>query len=272
MSKYRLIVGLLLILISFSACRPRKVLSRAEMTDVLYDIHLAEALTSEVPDSVHPQWFGGMSAVDFRDMSYRSVLQKHDITEEIFLTSVGYYSKNLRLYSKIYAKVDERLKDYIDELNFMDHDLPTVAEVLASLKLDTVDLRKKYEYAQFSVDTVPVSRLFLPADSLPSYAAWCTRQWLREPKKKSAAFSMILDPSQIHVADSIAVKDSVLSVDTLSNTKTIQHQDASGEVKKEIVATEARRPLPANLRNAGTRELIHDRFKKRAIENKKSER
>jgi len=269
MSKYRLIFALLLLLTSLNSCRPGKVLSRSEMTDVLYDLHLAEALVGNSAEPISDRWKRGMNDIDFRDMAYQSVLQKHGITEETFYASVGYYSKNLRLYTKIYAAVDERLQDYMTEIDSRKYTVPTLAQVLATLKMDTLQLRERYEFTLYRLDTVPVRRLFMPADSLPSYAEWSARQWLRAPQMKPVAFSLVSHIPQVNAADTIAVKDSVHPTDTISNEAAGK---TTGNVVQKIVAVEGRKEPPAYFREAQEKEILHDRFRKRMIEKRKSER
>ncbi|MDD3907544.1 MAG: DUF4296 domain-containing protein [Bacteroidales bacterium] len=273
MSKIRLIFGLLLILVSLTSCRPRKVLSRSEMTDVLYDIHLTDVLLNQGTIYQNSSWTHGLNPDDFADMAYQSVLRKHGIDEKTFYISVSYYSKKLNLYEKIYADVDKRLQDYIDEIKNRKYDVPTVAQVLAGLKMDTLELQKRYRYALYIPDTVPVRRLFLSADSLPSYAAWYTRQWLHKPDKGFAAFSMVSHIRRIILVESPAVKDSVLLADTLSgNTKVVMHSDASGNVTKEIVATQARKMPPRNFRKNEKENELQGRFRERLNEKKQADR
>ena len=51
-SKIRLILGCCLLLALFSSCRPREVLSRKEMANVLFDIHLTEAAVSGIYEPI----------------------------------------------------------------------------------------------------------------------------------------------------------------------------------------------------------------------------
>lgn len=273
MSRFRLIIGLFLLLVSLSACRPRKVLSRGDMTDVLYDIHMTDALLEDGQLYQHPSWMGGMNEADFKDMAYQSVLRKHGINEEIFYASVSYYSKNLRLYTKIYADIDKRLQDYITEIENRKYNVPTLAQVLAGLKLDTLEVRKRYEYGLYRPDTVPVRRQYLSADSLPSYAAWCTRQWLYKPDKKSVRFSMVSHVGRIILSDTITAKDSVRISDTLSaNTMDVLHSDASGKVSSEVVATQGRKLPPGNIRQMEKQYLLKERLRQQIQEKKMNKR
>ncbi|MCK9311543.1 MAG: DUF4296 domain-containing protein [Bacteroidales bacterium] len=273
MSKFRLIFGLFLVLVSLTSCRPRNVLSRSDMTDVLYDIHLTDVLLNEGVIYQNSSWTHGLNSDDFADMAYQSVLRKHGIDEKTFYTSVSYYSKKLNLYIKIYAAVDKRLQDYINEINDTKYIVPTVAQVLAGLKIDTLELQKKYRYALYCSDTVPVRNLFLPADSLPSHAAWYTRQWLHKPGDGFAAFSMVAHIRRMIFVDSLVVKDSVFLADTISgNTKVVIHSDVSGNVTKEIVATQARKMPPRNFQKMEREDELQGRFKKRLNQKKQIDR
>ena len=273
MSKFRLIFGLFLVLVSLTSCRPRKVLSRSDMTDVLYDIHLTDVLLNEGVIYQNSSWTHGLNSDDFADMAYQSVLRKHGIDEKTFYTSVSYYSKKLSLYAKIYADIDTRLQKDIDQLKNRKYFVPTVAQVLAGLKLDTLELQKKYRYALYKPDTIPVRCVFLLSDSLPSYASWYTRQWLHKPDKNSAAFNMVSHIRQILFNEATVVKDSVFLADTISgNTKTILHTDVSGNVTKEIVATQARKIPPPNFRKMEREDELQGRFKQRLNQKKQPDR
>ena len=246
MSKSCLIFGLLLILVSFSSCRPRKVLSRSEMVDMLFDIHLTKALVDNNYGSVPAQWKRGLSDKDFKDMAYQSVLRKHDVTEETFYTSVSYYSKHLRLYTKIYIAVDQRMQDYIKEMQVFHYTVPSFRECLAHITLDTLKVHSLYHLGSFKADTIP-EKSFVPrvGKALP-YGAWFARQYMSELKKGKSSFSMIPqidkdDKLVKSMADSVDVK-----VDTIGNN---QNKPVAVPSKKEIVDI-SRKVNPNNVRKA----------------------
>jgi len=260
MSKSRFIFGLCLILLGLSSCRPREVLSRSEMVDVLYDLHLAEALTGGVERQVPAEWTHGMDNYDFRDMAYRAVLKKHEISEETFYASVSYYSKHLRLYSKIYTEVDQRFQDFLTNIDIKKFSVPTVAEVLVNLKMDTLQLKRWFTNAQFKPDTTPLRNVFLPTDSLPTFAAWQTSQWLRKTFKDTL-FTVVPIKSISFKKDSLSTDSVVNKVDTIQPS--LSSSGTIVEVKREVVAIEGRKPRPQHFRKLEKDEAIRERFKDR---------
>jgi len=211
MSKYRLIFGLFLILVGFSSCRPGKVLSRSEMTDVIYDIHITEALTNGNEEPVPVGWLHGMNLEDFRDMAYRSVLRKHKISEATFFTSVEYYSKHLRIYTKIYADVDLRLSRFIGEIKDGKYGESTFEKSLTNQHVDSIKVRKLYDIFLRQPLNVSVIKLYLPADSIPSFIEVKANQWMHKYTIDQTPFSLIL------IKQVVPAVHSIIPLDTLSN-------------------------------------------------------
>lgn len=102
-SLYRAFLGLLLVLclaLSAQSCKPSipsQYLSEGKMEDVLYDMHVAEAMSH----------VGG----DDADMiAYReAVFKKHGITSADFDSSMVYYMRHTKLLHDIYVKLGDRL-------------------------------------------------------------------------------------------------------------------------------------------------------------------
>ncbi|RGX80061.1 DUF4296 domain-containing protein [Bacteroides stercorirosoris] len=87
----------------FTACqvkRPKVVISDAKMENVLYDYHIAKAMGEEVPytDSYK------------RVLYIESVFKKHGITQAVFDSSMVWFTRNPDVLTKIYEKVNTRLK------------------------------------------------------------------------------------------------------------------------------------------------------------------
>jgi len=181
------------------------------MTDVIYDIHLTEALADGNEEPISIEWLRGMTLGDFRDMAYRSVLKKHDITEETFYTSVDYYSKHLRIYTKIYADVDLRLNKFIGDIKEGKYGVSTFEKSLKNQSLDSINARKLYDIFLRKPLNVSVIKLYLPADSIPSFREIYTLQWLHKMDRNQKPFSLILQKPELPVTDSI------IPTDTLSN-------------------------------------------------------
>ncbi len=98
--------GLLLIVLLFlSSCasdRPSKVLSSGAMEDVLYDMHMAQALAQqETTDSF---------AYNVR-FDEEAVLQKHGIDAQTFDRSLQWYERHTDDLVKIYDKLSKRFGD-----------------------------------------------------------------------------------------------------------------------------------------------------------------
>ena len=91
------------ILILFSSCgrRPGYVISPDKMTDVLYDIRLAQSIFNDDPQ---------FRSDDMKDALVAGVLKKHNITQAELDTSLLWYSDNIQYYAAINDTVAARLK------------------------------------------------------------------------------------------------------------------------------------------------------------------
>ena len=96
-SKYIGFFLLCAMLLVFSGCRPRGILSSGEMREVLVDLHKTDAMIQ----------MAGLSMYDREGKSvyYAQVLQRHGITQAQFDSSVVWYTAHPYLFNKIYPKV-----------------------------------------------------------------------------------------------------------------------------------------------------------------------
>lgn len=81
--------------------RPSEVISRDKMKEVTKDMVLAQSFIDNqysMPDSVKEAYF-------------RSVLEKHGLTEEKYDTSLAWYGGNLPMLTNIYEQIIEELKN-----------------------------------------------------------------------------------------------------------------------------------------------------------------
>lgn len=85
-----------------ASCGNRNVLSRDEMTDVLYDVQLAQA--------IYQFKYNDFVSVDAKDALLAGVLEKHNITEAQFDSSLVWYSDNAEIMMKINDSVKSRLQ------------------------------------------------------------------------------------------------------------------------------------------------------------------
>jgi len=110
--KNKLKSGLLtaiMLLLCLSACnvrRPEMVLTNSEMADVLYDYHMSKSMSKEVGAYTDNE---KQAYLDF-------VYQKHGITQEIFDSSLSWFSRNPEDMMKVYDLVFSRMEkenDYV---------------------------------------------------------------------------------------------------------------------------------------------------------------
>lgn len=108
----RRLVYLIFILLTLSvtaSCigRPDCVLDEPEMVDVLVDVHRAEGL-------IEFQRMQGLTPLEmdqFDKEVIAAVLQKHNVTREEYDSSLMWYAKNLKVLTRVYSHVEERLKE-----------------------------------------------------------------------------------------------------------------------------------------------------------------
>jgi hypothetical protein len=94
---------LLVLILTVSGCKvkhPKKVLSETRMENLLYDYHIAKAMSENLP---YNENYKRALYIDY-------VFQKHGTTEEIFDSSMVWYTRHVDILSKIYEKVNVRLK------------------------------------------------------------------------------------------------------------------------------------------------------------------
>jgi len=106
------------LLLALAGCRPRGVLSSREMRDVLYDLHRADGALQ----------VAGYNYSHDEELSacYKSVLDKHGITQAQFDSSLVWYTDHPQRFNKIYPKIVARLEaDLAAEQALRDASNPT---------------------------------------------------------------------------------------------------------------------------------------------------
>lgn len=89
--------------------RPKDVLPDAKMENVLYDYHIAKAMGEEVPYNE-----------SYKRLLYiESVFKKHGITQANFDSSMVWFARNPEVLTKIYEKINLRLKAERDGINHL---------------------------------------------------------------------------------------------------------------------------------------------------------
>ncbi len=82
--------------------RPKNILSDKEMEAVLYDMHLAEGI-------VPAAGYNGSQKSE-QDACFRYVMNKHNINQAIFDSSIVWYTAHPKRFDKIYPRVIKRLE------------------------------------------------------------------------------------------------------------------------------------------------------------------
>jgi hypothetical protein len=121
------ILGLILLL---SACggRPNDVLNQSDMTEVLVDMHKADAMLSEGDRNY--------SLYSNKAPYYKYVLKKHGITQAGFDSSLVWYTKNPQKFNMVYNNVITELTAFQKEIkNGKYHPVDTLAASMAKTNI-----------------------------------------------------------------------------------------------------------------------------------------
>ena len=76
-------------------------MEQTEMTDLLYDLHLADAYSNTIPQD---------TSVDQRTQYFHSVFEKYGIDSAIFRRNLEYYSANPTQLQNMYAEISKRYR------------------------------------------------------------------------------------------------------------------------------------------------------------------
>lgn len=95
-----LVCAMLSALLLCSCEKESEHLSESQMEDMLYDLHLAQAMVQQGP----------VDSIDYYSALYKqSVLQKYGLTDKELEANLHYYAANGHLLAAIYARIAERL-------------------------------------------------------------------------------------------------------------------------------------------------------------------
>lgn len=129
--------------------RPSDVISPEEITPIIEDIHLTDALLTNSRRQ---------KSVQEIEEHYAYIYKKHHITREIFEKSMTYYAHNPKALRKTYTKI---LKNLATQ--------DSIIKVRAKARIDTVDLWEgatDYNWEKYTTETLPVC---LPVKYLKTY-------------------------------------------------------------------------------------------------------
>ena len=106
---------ILLLVLTFAACQKKKTIKgdefieREVLVEVLVDIHLMDGVTQD-------RKFGRKFDADSLDI-FTPILEKHQVTRQMFDTTMVVYSRNPELLDQVYKDVLIRLNVMLDENN-----------------------------------------------------------------------------------------------------------------------------------------------------------
>ncbi|KAA6305879.1 hypothetical protein EZS27_042467, partial [termite gut metagenome] len=81
--------------------RPKEVLSESQMEKLLYDYHITKAIGEDLPYNENYK----------KQLYINYVFQKHGTTEEVFDSSMVWYTRHTDVLVKVYGKVNKLLKN-----------------------------------------------------------------------------------------------------------------------------------------------------------------
>jgi len=102
---HRLIISIIVLIFSLSACRQtasQGQLSKADMANLLTDIHLVDGYMNTLPIDSSRKVVSGL---------YTELFKKYNTDSATFKKSLEFYSKDTKEYAEIYTKVEANLND-----------------------------------------------------------------------------------------------------------------------------------------------------------------
>ncbi len=100
------IAAFIVVFLSVSCDHEKSIVSSREMEDILYDYHLADAMTQQ------SQGGYAQNAVAYR----AAVLKKYDVTQSEFDSSMVYYMRHTDELHTIYLHVSDRMQEEADKV------------------------------------------------------------------------------------------------------------------------------------------------------------
>lgn len=141
-------LGIFLVIIFFVACgenRPQGIFKEKEMTDILFDIHIADSYISNLSADTSNQ-----EKVNY----YLSIYQKYGTDSAQIRKNLEYYSEHPQELEDIYAEISKRLRTTEESLGRIAAEKQAVAFKSDSVKrqrtLDSLNLFKRDSILHFN--------------------------------------------------------------------------------------------------------------------------
>ena len=170
MRKLLYLVLALLSLTVVASCidRPDIVLDEEQMVDLLVDVHRAEGLL----EMQQQQGAGFGTDLDtYQKEIIAAVLQKHGVSRSRYDSSLMWYAQHLKLLTRVYGHVDERLKE---EHEMWSLQVTETRDFVSSMAGDSVDLwtlrehliLDSHSYSDILFWEIPSDSNFVDGDTL----------------------------------------------------------------------------------------------------------
>ena len=121
-----------LFLLVFSSCNTETnndfIIKDSEMTNILTDLHLAEAYVSQLK-------LNTTNTLDSLSYYKQLIYKKHQITESLFNRSMAHYSQDPKKLEKIYKEVKKQIEDLDSQLPHIDE----TENLILKEKQDTIE-------------------------------------------------------------------------------------------------------------------------------------
>jgi hypothetical protein len=152
-------LGTILVIIFFAACTkslPEGIVSEKEMTDILFDMHIADGYMNTVYSHLSQK----------QANPYTSIYKKYNIDSVQFRHNLEYYSEQPQVFQDIYAEISKRLhsteKSIIEEESKKQLAILKLDSIKTQRKKDSLNLRKRDSILFFNGKR----DLFISVDSL----------------------------------------------------------------------------------------------------------
>jgi hypothetical protein len=139
--KMKRFLGIILAIIFFAACSkslPEGIFSEKKMTDILFDIHLADG---------YMYIFNSDTLNKQKPNAYLSLYEKYNTDSAQIRENLQYYSEHPQVFQDIYAEVSKRLQNTEQNLLTLEREKQRATFKLDSInaqrKLDSLNLRKR---------------------------------------------------------------------------------------------------------------------------------
>ena len=104
MKNYLAILIIIMVLACSKNSVPKGILSEQQITPVLVELHLADAINAQ-------QFTMEVNRNNFKEDLYLSILKKFKLDRKVFEASIFYYGKHPDLYKPVYDEVLNRLNE-----------------------------------------------------------------------------------------------------------------------------------------------------------------